>query len=141
MAIDVRFDEDRRLLHVTLSGSWPTLPEIIAERSRLIVTGLIRAGVVELVDARDVSRGIPNLSQMQAILHAIGKPPHKRALVVSSNIQFGAGRMAELLDPNGLKVFRDEDSAIEWLFAPEPAETPVEFDRSQSGRIAVVRKR
>jgi hypothetical protein len=35
-------------------------------------------------------RGIPNLSQMQAILHAIGKPAIKRAIIVSSKVQMGA---------------------------------------------------
>lgn len=139
MPIDLTFDEDRRLLRVTVTGAWPTLPEITAERSRLILVGIIRPGVVELVDARGVTKGIPNLSQMQAILHAIGKPPMKRAIVVSSRGQFGAGRMAELLDPKGLKVFRDEDSALQWLFDDKPADKPVSFDRSRSGRIAVVR--
>jgi hypothetical protein len=140
MSLDIRFDEDRRLIHVIVSGSWPTLPEIIAERSRLILAGAIRPGVVELVDARGVTKGIPNLSQMQGILHAIGKPPHKRALVVTSNVQFGAGRIAEALDPRGIRVFRDDQAALAWLLA-EPAEAPVEFDRSKSGRIAVVRNR
>jgi len=141
MPIDVRFDEDRRLLHVTVTGSWPTLPEIIAERSRWIMAGAIRPGVVELVDARGVTRGIPNLSQMQAILHAIGKPPHKRALIVSSTLQLGAGRLAELLDPKGIKVFRDdEDAALRWLLDSDgDTPPPVQFDRTQSGKIAVVR--
>jgi hypothetical protein len=139
MPIDLQFDEDRRLLRVTITGAWPTLPDIIAERSRLILVGIIRPGVVELVDARGVSKGIPNLSQMQAILHAIGKPPFKRAILVSSNVQFGAGRMAELLDPRGLRVFRDEDSALQWLFDDKASDEPVTFDRSRSGRIAVVR--
>jgi hypothetical protein len=141
MAIDVKFDEDRRLIRVTLTGAWPTLPEVIAERSRLIMAGTIRAGVVELVDARGVTRGIPNLSQMQALLHAISKPPDKRAIVVSSNIQFNAGRMAELLDPNCLKVFREEQPALDWLFETETPEKPLEFDRSKSGKVATVRKK
>jgi hypothetical protein len=139
MPIDLKFDEDRRLLRVTVTGTWPTLPEIVAERSRLILVGIIRPAVVELVDARRVTRGIPNLSQTQAILHAIGKPPFKRAIVVSSNVQFGAGRMAELLDPKGLRVFRDEESALAWLFEKERVEGPVKFDRRRSGRIATVR--
>ena len=138
MPIDVRFDEDRRLITVTVSGAWPTLPEIIAERSRLIMSGMIRPGVVELVDTRGVTRGIPNLSQMQAILHAIGKPPNKRAVVVGSNLQFGAGRLAETLDPKGLKVFRDETAALKWLF-DSPADDQLQADRSRSGRIAVYR--
>lgn len=141
MSLEIRFDEERRLLHVTVSGTWPTLPEIVAERSRLILAGLIRPGVVELVDARRVTKGIPNLSQMQGILHAIGKPPHKRALVVSSNVQFGAGRIAEALDPKGVRVFREEAEALAWLLDEEAAEPPVQFDRSRSGRIAVVRSR
>jgi hypothetical protein len=137
MPIDVRFDEDRRLIHVIVSGTWPTLPEIIAERSRLILSGMIRPGVVELVDTRGVTRGIPNLSQIQAILHAIGKPPNKRAIVVGTNLQFGAGRLAETLDPNGLKVFRDEDSARKWLFNAPAVDQPPHIDRSPSGKIAV----
>jgi hypothetical protein len=141
MAIVVKFDEEKRLLRVTLSGAWPTLPEIIAERSRLILAGIIRPGVVELVDARKVTKGIPNLSQMQAILHSISSPPLKRAIIVSSNVQFGAGRLAETLDPRGLKVFRDEESALAWLFESPADEERVKFDRTQSGKIATVRKR
>ena len=140
MPIEVRFEEDQRLIHATVSGAWPTLPEIIAERSKLILAGAIRPGVVELVDARGVTKGIPNLSQMQAILHAIGKPPHKRAIVVGSNVQFGAGRIAEALDPKGVKVFRDEESARKWLLESDEEE-PVKFDRSKSGKIAVVKNR
>jgi hypothetical protein len=140
MPIDVRFDEDRRVIRVTVAGAWPTLPEIVAERSRLILAGIIRPGVVALCDVRGVTRGIPNLSQMQAILGSIGKPPDKRAIVVSSNVQFTAGRLAELLDPKALRVFRDEESALAWLIEKEPVDPPVKFDRSQSGRIATVRR-
>ena len=141
MPIDVKFDEERRLLHIKVTGKWPTLPEIIAERSRLILAGAIRPGVVELCDVRGVNKGIPNLSQMQAILHAVSKPPDKRAIVVGSNVQMSAGRMAELLDPKGLKVFREEQAALDWLFESPKEDPPVTFDRSQSGRIAVVRNR
>ena len=141
MPIDVKFDEERRLLRVTISGAWPTLPEIIAERSRLILEGFIRPGVVELVDGRGVTKGIPNLSQIQAILHSISNPPIKRAIIVSSNVQFGAGRLAETLDPRGLKVFRDEKSALAWLFETPETEEPLKFDRSRSGKVATVRKR
>ena len=120
MPIEARFDEDRQLLHVVLSDAWPTLPEIIGERSRLIMAGHIRPGVVELVDARAVTRGIPNLPQMRSILHAIGAPPMKRAVLVSPNVQYSAGRLAEALDPHGVRVFRDESEAMDWLLADRP---------------------
>jgi len=139
--IDVKFDEEKRLLRITITGAWPTLPDIVAERSRLILEGFIRPGVVELIDARGVTKGIPNLSQIQAILQSINKPALKRAIVVSSNVQFGAGRLAETLDPKGLRVFRDEESALAWLFETPETEAPVKFDRSHSGKIATVRKR
>jgi hypothetical protein len=122
MPIEARFDDRRSILFITVSGTWPTLPEIVAERSRLILAGYIREGVVELVDARTVRRGIPNLSQMKAILNAVGALPHKRALLVSSNVQYGAGRLAELLDPNAVRVFRDEAAALEWLLAERTAD-------------------
>jgi hypothetical protein len=48
MPLNVTFDEDRRLIHVLITGAWPTLPEIVSERSRLILEGVIRPGVVEL---------------------------------------------------------------------------------------------
>lgn len=121
MPIEARFDEDRQLLHVVLSGEWPTLPEIIGERSRLIMAGYIRPGVVELVDARGVTRGIPNLNQIRSILHAIGTPPIKRAVVVSSSVEFSAGRVAAALSPEAVRVFGDEPAALEWLFADRPA--------------------
>jgi hypothetical protein len=116
MPIDVRFDEDRELLHVTLTGVWPTLPEIVAERSRLIMAGYIRPAVVELIDARAVTRGIPNLSQIMSILNAIGETPSKRAVLVASTVQYSAGRVAETLAPKGVRVFREETVALDWLF-------------------------
>lgn len=140
MPLDVRFDEDRLLIRVTITGTWPTVPEIIAERSRMIMAGMIRPGSVELIDARAVTRGIPNLSQTQAIIHAIDKPPDKRALVVSSTVQLGAGRLAELLDPKGLKVFSGEEAAIAWLLDDDTTDPPVKFDRRLSGKIATVIK-
>jgi hypothetical protein len=132
MPIDVKFDEDRELLHITLSDTWPTLPEIVAERSRLILAGYLRAGIVELVDARNVTRGLPNLSQMKAILQAISSLPIKRAVLVSSNIQFAAGRLAETLDPHGVRVFREESVAIEWLFHNRRGERVVKVTPAKS---------
>lgn len=116
MSVDARFDKDRKLLYITVTETWPTLPEIVALRSRLILEGCVRPDVVELVDARTVTRAIPNLSQMKAILRAIEKPPLKRALLVSTEVQYAAGRLAELLDPAGIRVFREEAVALAWLF-------------------------
>jgi hypothetical protein len=116
MSVDARFDRERKLLLVTVTEAWPTLPEIVALRSQLILEGCVRPDVVELVDARTVSRAIPNLSQMKAILRAIDKPPLKRALLVSTDLQYAAGRLAELLDPDAVRVFRDESVALAWLF-------------------------
>ena len=116
MSIHAQFDRDRKLLYVTVTDAWPTLPEIVALRSQLILEGCIHPDVVELVDARTVSRAIPNLSQMKAILRAIDKPPLKRALLVSTDVQYAAGRLAEMLDPAAVRVFRDESVALAWLF-------------------------
>jgi hypothetical protein len=116
MSVDARLDRDRKLLLVTLTDTWPTLPEIVALRSQLILDGCVQPDVVELVDARTVTRAIPNLSQMKAILRAIDKPPLKRALLVSTDAQYAAGRLAEMLDPAAVRVFRDESVAIAWLF-------------------------
>lgn len=125
MPIDVRFDEDRELLHISLSDTWPTLPEIVAERSRLILEGYLRPSVVELVDARNVRHGLPSLLQLKAILQAIGNLPLKRAVLVSSNIQVAAGRLADTLDLHGVRVFRDESLAMDWLFS-SATQCPVE---------------
>ena len=116
MSVEARFDEDRRLLHVTVADNWPTLPEIVELRSRLILAGRMRPDVVELVDARRVSRATPNISQMKSILQAIGKPSSKRAVLVATDVQHAAGRLAEHLDPYGVRVFRDESVALAWLF-------------------------
>src|SRR5689334_632102 len=101
MPIDARFDADNRLLQVTIGDTWPTLPEVLAERTRLIERGLLHPGIVGLIDARAVSRGIPNLSQMREILGAVGQQSHKCAIVVTTSVQLKAGRLAELLDPEG----------------------------------------
>ena len=124
MPIDVRFDDERRMLHVRVSAEWPTLPEIVAERSRLILAGYIRSDIVELVDARALTRGIPSLSQIKGILNSIGQPPLKRAVVVDSTLQYCAGRVAEALDPHGVRVFRDESAALDWLFQSDISHEP-----------------
>ena len=116
MSVEARFDDDRRLLHVTVADTWPTLPEIVELRSRLILAGCVRPDVVELVDARLVTHAIPNMSQLKSILQAIGKPPSKRAVLVATDVQHAAGRLAENLDPYGVRVFRDESVALAWLF-------------------------
>lgn len=138
MPIDARFDADNRLLQVTIGDTWPTLPEVLAERTRLIERGLLHPGIVGLIDARAVSRGIPNLSQMREILGAVGQQSHKCAIVVTTSVQLKAGRLAELLDPEGLRVFSDECSARAWLLGPARPHGWVELDRSLSGRVAVV---
>jgi len=138
MSIDAWFDADNRLLHVVVGDTWPTLPEVTAERSRLLARGFIQPGVVELVDARAVTRALPNLSQLRAILDAVGNPPHKRAIVVATYPQLKAARLAELLDPDGLKVFREESNARAWLLGPNHADGRVELDRNRSGRVPVV---
>ena len=84
------------------------------------MAGYIRPGVVELVDARAVTRGIPNLTQIRSILHALGTPPIKRAVVVSSSVQFSAATVAEALSPDAVRVFRDESAALDWLFDDGP---------------------
>ena len=124
MPIDIRFDEDRRMLHVRVSARLPTLPEIIAERSRLILAGYIRPDVVELVDARGLTRGIPTLTQIKGILNSIGAPPLKRAVLVNSALQYCAARVAEALDPYGVRVFRDESAALDWLFQSDISHEP-----------------
>ena len=116
MSVEARFDEERRVLRVTVADNWPSLPEIVALRSKLILAGCVRPDVVELVDVRLVTRAIPNLKQIKTILQAVGKPPLKRAVVVATDVQYAAGRLAEMLDPFGVRVFRDESVALAWLF-------------------------
>ena len=120
MSVEARFDQDRKLLQITVHEAWPTLPEIVELRSQFILAGYVRPDVVELIDARTATRALPNLSQMKAMLQAIAKPPFKRAVLVSTDVQYAAGRLAELLDPTGVRVFRDEAAALVWLFtSPE----------------------
>lgn len=137
MPIDVQFDADLQLLVVTVAGSWPTLPEIVAQRSRVLARGLLEPGIVELIDVRAVTR-LPNLTQMRATLEAVGTPPRKRAIVVETSLQFNAGKIAESLDPRSLKVFREEADALAWLLAARQADVDVEVDRTGRGRVPVV---
>src|SRR5688500_8708725 len=115
MPIDVRFDEERRMLHVTVSEQWPTLPEIVTERSRLILAGYIRPDVVELADVHTLTLGRPSLAQARGVLNSIGRPTLKRAVLDISAVEFCAFRVAEVLDPHGVRVFRDESAALNWL--------------------------
>jgi len=135
--IDVQFDADLQLLVVTIAGSWPTLPDIVAQRSRLVARGLLKPGVVELIDIRSVAR-LPNVTEMRAILEAFGAPSRKRAIVVETSLQFNAGKRAEALEPRSMKVFREEADALAWLLAARHIDAEVEVDRTGKGRVPVV---
>lgn len=139
MPIGVRFDADARLLYVTVAGAWPGIPEIAAERSRIISSGVIHPRVTALLDLRAVTSDIPTVSDLRAMLDAIGRPPHKRAILVSTTGQLGVARFAELLDPLGLQVFHRESEALAWLLAPEPRDPLIVFDRGGLNRLALGR--
>jgi hypothetical protein len=60
------------------------------------------------------------------ILQTIGNLPSKRAVLVSSNIQYAAGKLAETLDPHGVRVFREVSVALDWLFHHRPTDKPAQ---------------
>lgn len=106
------------ILHVVVTGPWPTVQEFREARERAIASGQLTDETLELLDVRGVVGRLPRTDDIQVLGARFTHPPKRRAFLVASDVQYGVGRMAGALLKDGPRVFRDETRAIAWLKDP-----------------------
>ncbi len=109
------------LLRYTFRGDSPTPLAWIAVRRRMVDSGYLTRDTSLLIDGRELT-SLPTLAQLRAIMAAATNAPvvaRAIAFLTGDPTQFGVGRQAEMLLPNGVAgaVFTDEGEAIAWCKA------------------------
>ena len=109
------------LLRYTFRGDSPTPLAWIALRQRMVARGYLTRDTSLLIDGRELT-SLPSLSQLRSIMAAATNAPvvaRAVAFLTGDPTQFGVGRQAEMLLPNGVTgaVFMDENEAVAWCKA------------------------
>ena len=106
------------LLRYTFRAEAPTPAAWQALRRRMVESGYLTRDTSLLIDGRELT-SLPSLSTLRSIIAgATNAPilPRAIAFLTGDPTQFGVGRQAEMLLPNGVTgaVFTDETEAIAW---------------------------
>jgi hypothetical protein len=107
----------RGFTRLTLDGQWPSIDDLVAWYRSV---GDIRDVHRLLIDMRGTTGPLPKFPKIRETLGAFdtnNQPSRerRRAVIVSSDVQFGVARSFQALVPGDMAVFRDEASAIAWL--------------------------
>lgn len=114
-------DKERRLVITTVFEQL-TVADALAHQEQLSKDPDFDPGYSQLIDLTraDVSE-IAATDVRRIAERNIYSPESLRAIVVSSNVAYGLGRMFETLresaGENGIRVFRDLDEAVDWLLS------------------------
>jgi cobalamin biosynthesis protein CbiG len=120
MSLQAQHDSSRQIFRVTLIGRWPTTEKQAETRAQLLASGTVDERTPVLIDIRGVSSGLnpENIRGAVAVAVAQQAVPIKRAILVSTPDQAAAARLIEQLgslEGAEIRVFDDEDAAVEWL--------------------------
>ncbi len=126
MPITFLLDAPRRRIRTTVDGP-ATVDDVAAHFQTLVRDELV--GYADLIDARNAtgpgwfSADVRRAAELVRAMGGAG-PVGPRAVLVSSAAAFGMARMLSvLLNPwMAMEVFRDADSAEEWLELVAPPE-------------------
>ena len=104
-------------MRLTLDGEWPSLDQMVSLQKTL---GDMRGVSRVLIDIRKASGPLPKFPGIRETVTALTAHPaaaqrRRRAVIVSSDVQFGIARSFQALLPGDIEVFRDEADALAWL--------------------------
>jgi hypothetical protein len=110
------------VLRYTFRGDAPTPAEWTALRRRMVQRGHLTRDTALLIDMRELT-SLPSLAHLRSIMAAATSAPvlpRAIAFLTGDPTQFGVGRQAEMMLPNGVTgaVFMDEGEALAWCAAP-----------------------
>ena len=106
----------RGFVRLRIEGAWPTNPELLAWYETIDARAMRRL----LIDIRAASGPLPKFPDIRETIAAFDADTsttraRRRAVIVSSDVQFGIARSFQALVDGEMEVFRDEAAAIAWL--------------------------
>jgi len=121
MPATYEIDKKRRLV-ITMGLDRVTLAEAMANQERLLKDPEFDPGYSQLMDVTRADLGGLTASDIRMIAERnVFSVNSRRAIVVSSNLAYGFGRMFETLreiaGEKGVRIFRDMDEAVDWLLS------------------------
>ena len=127
MSADLRYDQERNILHVILHGL------ITVDQLRNILHKITHAeeyppDIPALWDLTAVDAGEVDLSMIEKFIGTRERFPErgitKLAILTSSELAFGLSRMYEAMSvdlPQTIRVFKDRATAEQWLQEQDPS--------------------
>lgn len=111
--------DERGFTRLTLVGLWPSVDEILALYKTLGDTGASRYLLIDISRSTGPLPKFPDIREIVTVFdtESIAARTRRRAVVVSSDVQFGVARTFQAILPGDMEVFRDEESALTWLLA------------------------
>jgi len=121
MPATYEIDKQRRLVISTCLDPL-TLAEGLAHQEKLLKDPDFDPSFSQLLDCTRVTfSGFAANDIRKLAERNIFSARSRRAIVVSSNLDYGFGRMFEMLrdsaGENGIRIFRDLDEAVDWLLS------------------------
>ncbi len=125
MPFELRYDFENKFLVIAVKGQFP-LAEFTDLMEAIAHSKEYPPDVPTLWDARLVDLSSFNTNTAMSIIEIRKRYPErgnaKQAIIVSSELAFGTGRMYEMLSGSmfeNIMVFRDYDKGIQWLLGNE----------------------
>lgn len=131
MPAEYQIDHARQLVLSRAHGV-TTTADYLAHGHRLRADPDFRPDYRQLWDLTEITKGNTNFSELSDMAKVnIFAPTARRALLASSDVAFGLGRMFQMLretkGETGIRVFRDREEALRWLETgvdPDPKPRP-----------------
>ncbi|MGD9158494.1 MAG: hypothetical protein PVG39_08820 [Desulfobacteraceae bacterium] len=125
--IDIKYDQNRKMLNITVSGI-SDFNEFSSTLETITNSTDYPPNVRAVWDIRKADFSFANFQLVREVVkirRSFKKRDHCRsALIVSGNLQYGLGRMFEMLSdgkiPHQFMVFRDYEEGEQWLLKNQP---------------------
>ena len=120
-----KIDKEHRVVLSTASGVLD-LAAALAHQDQLLADPDFDPSYSQLLDYSHVTEVRLDTNDVRRLAErSVFWPCSRRAIYVTRDIEYGFARMFEMLRENagekGIKVFRNLDDALEWIFAAEKA--------------------
>jgi hypothetical protein len=121
MPATYEIDKERRLV-ITTALDRLTLADALAHQENLLKDPAFDPSFSQIIDLTRITEFALEASDIRtAAERNVFSRESRRAIVVSTNLVYGFGRMFEILreiaGENGIRVFRDLDEAVDWILS------------------------
>ena len=120
-----KLDKERKLVMSTYSGAL-TIADALGHQEKLPKDPDFDPSFSQLLDVTHVTDVQLTAEDVRTLARtSVFSPDSRRAILVDSDLKFGLARMFEVLrdtmGEKGIRVFRNLDDALDWIFAKDRA--------------------